>query len=64
MDVCIEPLGDGERTWIESHLRIARSFVALYTGIEPTGALPTLEALDDAWAAWLAEWERFDPNHT
>ncbi len=63
MDVCIEPLGDGERTWIESHLRIARSFVALYTGIEPTGALPTLEALDDAWAAWLAEWERFDPNH-
>ena len=63
MDPRLEPLGDGEREWIESHLRIARSFVALYTGVEPSEALPTPEALDAAWAAWLPQWERFDPNH-
>ncbi len=63
MDARIEALGDGERKWIEAHLRIARSFVALYAGIEPTDALPTPEALDAAWTAWLPQWDRHDPNH-
>ncbi len=63
MDTRIEPLGAGERKWIESHLRIARSFVAEYAGIEVADALPTPEALDAAWAAWLPHWERHDPNH-
>jgi hypothetical protein len=58
----IEPLGDGERKWIEAHLRIARSFVAEYAQVE-TETLPTPEALDGAWSAWLAQWERHDPNH-
>jgi hypothetical protein len=58
----IEPLSEGERKWIEAHLRIARSFVALYTGVEPSGALPTPDVLDAAWAGWLPQWEAQDPN--
>jgi hypothetical protein len=62
MDPRIEALGDGERKWIEAHLRIARSFVGAYAGIQPTEELPTPEDLDDAWAAWLPQWERLDAN--
>jgi hypothetical protein len=58
----LEPLGDGERKWIEAHLRIARSFVAEYAQVQ-TEMLPTPEALDTAWSAWLPDWERHDPNH-
>jgi hypothetical protein len=58
----IEPLGDSERRWIEAHLRIARSFVAEYAHVE-TESLPTPEAIDSAWSAWLPHWEVQDPNH-
>ncbi len=60
----IEPIGDGERKWIEAHLRIARSFVAGYAQVQiETETLPTPEALDASWSAWLPHWERHDPNN-
>ena len=57
----IEPLGDGERKWIEGHLRLARSFVAEYAAVA-SDTLPTPEALDTAWSSWLPHWERHDAN--
>ncbi len=36
--------------------------VAEYAEVE-TETLPTPEALDTAWSAWLPHWERHDPNH-
>jgi hypothetical protein len=62
MDPRIEALSERERTWIAAHLRIARSFVGAYAGIEPPEGLPTLDDLDAAWSAWLPQWESHDPN--
>jgi hypothetical protein len=62
MDPRIDSLSDGEREWITAHLRVARSFVATYGGGDSIGPVPTLEALDAAWSAWLPQWEQLDPN--
>jgi hypothetical protein len=63
----IEPPNESERDWIETNLGLARELVAAYTGSRPPGT-PDASALDDAYAAWLADWrgqppsERDDPN--
>ncbi len=45
---------DSEFQWIESQLKAGRSFVIQYTSAD---ADLTLEALDEAWAAWMTTEE-------
>ena len=48
----ISELNDAERSWLEAHLQVARSFVETYATDASRGTL-TPETLDAAWSAWI-----------
>ena len=48
----ISDLNDAERSWLEAHLQVARSFVETYATDASRGTL-TPETLDAAWSAWI-----------
>jgi Domain of unknown function (DUF3806) len=64
----IEAPNDAEREWIESNLRVSRSFAKAYGGDDTVEGVPRAAALDLAWTTWLQSWDgqpeesRPDPN--
>jgi hypothetical protein len=50
--VQISELNDSERSWLQAHLEVARTFVGMYA-VDPRPASLTPETLDAAWSAWI-----------
>ena len=49
----IDALSPGEQDWIAAQFQQAREFVAQFAGVSGGDELPSLQALDAAWSAWL-----------
>ncbi len=56
MSVQVSELNDSERSWLEAHLQVARTFVETYAvapSVGPSRRSLTPETLDAAWNAWI-----------